>query len=394
MLNPYRRHSKDCPHKAKGRDWIKCNCPIHVDGMLGGVRYRDSLKTRDWARAQRRIAQLLEGGQKPSKRIAEAVMAFLSYMEGRASGTIRNNRRVLALFQTHIELAGARTVEQIDVSMIDGYRANRSIAASTWVKELEILRHFFAFAVEREWIERNPAARVKAPKPKRKPIEVYSTADIVAILAACDKLGAGAYERLRAKAMVLILRDAALRVGDVATLERARVRFFEDGSAEFMVWTMKTAQAVWIPLERDTARALQTLPNPRGAAGESRYFFWSGNGTTKAAVRDVERTLGRVFELSEVPGAHAHRFRHTMATRILGNGGTAEDAANILGNSPAVILRHYATFSVQRQERIRSLLQAVRSGTDLAQLEKQDPKCSEQRASFGGRHGIRSPKTH
>ena len=34
-------------------------------------------------------------------------------------------------------------------------------------------------------------------------------------------------------------------------------------------------------------------------------------------MRGVTRTLARVFELSEVRGAHAHRFRHTLATALL-----------------------------------------------------------------------------
>jgi hypothetical protein len=75
-------------------------------------------------------------------------------------------------------------------------------------------------------------------------------------------------------------------------------------------------------------------------------------------------------------GAHAYRFRHTLATEILMNRGTAEDAANILGNSPAVIRKHYAQWSRGRQERISNLLQTVfGSGTHLAQTGKQLVTC-------------------
>jgi integrase len=42
-----------------------------------------------------------------------------------------------------------------------------------------------------------------------------------------------------------------------------------------------------------------------------------------------------------VPRAHAHRFRHTLATEILENGGSIEDAAEVLGNSPNIIRKHY-----------------------------------------------------
>ncbi|HEY7390309.1 MAG TPA: hypothetical protein VH640_17465 [Bryobacteraceae bacterium] len=52
----------------------------------------------------------------------------------------------------------------------------------------------------------------------------YSLNDITKIIAACDVVGPGAYERLRARAMVLLLRYTALSISDVATLEKNRIR--------------------------------------------------------------------------------------------------------------------------------------------------------------------------
>ena len=76
-------------------------------------------------------------------------------------------------------------------------------------------------------------------------------------------------------------------------------------------------------------------------------------------IRGVTRTLARVFQLSEVEAAHAHRFRHTLATALLEKGWTTEDVANVLGSTPEIIRKHYAQWTVQRQERILSLAQDV-----------------------------------
>jgi hypothetical protein len=43
------------------------------------------------------------------------------------------------------------------------------------------------------------------------------------------------------------------------------------------------------------------------------------------------------------------------------------ETPNILGNSPAMIRKHYSLWSIKRQERISNLLQIVHSGTFLAQ---------------------------
>jgi integrase len=77
----------------------------------------------------------------------------------------------------------------------------------------------------RKWIEDDPAAAVEKPRNlKPNEVEPYTREDVIKILAACDRIGRGPYERLRARAIVLLLRYTALRIGDVATLEKARVR--------------------------------------------------------------------------------------------------------------------------------------------------------------------------
>ncbi|MFL6464065.1 MAG: tyrosine-type recombinase/integrase, partial [Bryobacteraceae bacterium] len=53
-----------------------------------------------------------------------------------------------------------------------------------------------------------------------------------------------------------------------------------------------------------------------------------------------------------VSGAHAHRFRHTLATALLAKGWNTRDVADVLGSSETIITRHYAHWTDGRQERI------------------------------------------
>jgi len=122
---------------------------------------------------------------------------------------------------------------------------------------------------------------------------------------------------------------------------------------------MKSGKVVKLPVPTELRAALDVVPVPLGAPAESRYFFWSGNGTTRSAIRDVTRTLTAVFRASGVLGAHAHRFRHTLATELLEAGGSLEDVAEVLGNSPNIIRKHYAKWSAGRQARISGLLARI-----------------------------------
>ena len=74
--------------------------------------------------------------------------------------------------------------------------------------------------------------------------------------------------------------------------------------------------------------------------------------------------LAPVFRKAKIVGAHAHRFRHTLATDILARGSTMADVAGVLGISEHIARRHYAKWSAARQQRISSIMSLVQaSGT-------------------------------
>jgi integrase len=107
--------------------------------------------------------------------------------------------------------------------------------------------------------------------------------------------------------------------------------------------------------------ALDIVPLPRGVKTESKYFFWNGLCSERSIKSMVERSLRSVFRRSRVPKAHAHRFRHTLATELIGAGASFETVADILGNSPDVVRKHYAKWCPERQDRIDTLMEAIHS---------------------------------
>lgn len=357
---------KKCPHRAKGREHVKCSCPIWCDGELNGKRLRQSMKTRDWARAGRKAAALENPEAPQLKPVSEAIAAFEQHVQSLEPSTQRKYKNVLRHFGAYCEGAHLGDLADVAVDHLDAYRAKRELARTTAQKELETLRQFFAFCRERNWAKDNPAKKIRTAKNIR-PEEVlpYEPGEITRIIAACDQVGRGSYERSRARAMVLLLRHTGLRVGDVAALARDRVQ-----SGQILLHTQKTGGTVYLPIPDEIKAALDALPIPRGAGSVARYFFWNGVTSKRAVVGIAERTLAAVFKRSGVAKAHAHRFRHTLATDILAKGGTEQDVADILGISPAIVRKHYAKWSQARQQRITNLMKAVNFGTFTAHEEK------------------------
>ena len=144
MLDLFRRHLPNCPHRDKGRAYKRCDCPIHCDGEYKGVRVRKSLKTTNWERAKRRMAQLEEELEtdKIRKTVAAAADAFVNAQEVQ-SATVTKYRRVMRRLSDFANSNRIEFMNEFTLEHLDGYKYMRPISALTWQKELQTLRGFW-----------------------------------------------------------------------------------------------------------------------------------------------------------------------------------------------------------------------------------------------------------
>jgi site-specific recombinase XerD len=401
-LYAFRRHVPKCPFFGPGGRDVrqdKCNCPFHVDGIHQGQRLRQSLNTRSRQIADRRVTEIIRdldvkaeerdgaaaaaAGVHPTNKnsipqertLSDAVRRFLrvgvvigNYGKFRGDleyGTWRKYRNSLRLFSSFCDAQRISSLADVKIDHLEDFRATRAIGAVTWKVELQTLRTFFAHCVSHHWVAANPARDMKPPR-NIKPNEVvpYTLLEESLILRACDLIGGGRsqqagpnYERLRARAMVLVLRHTALRVSDVCTLRRDAISWDQDkGTWRTLVRTQKTGEPVYLPIPDELKLALDAVPLPRNAARDCPFYFWNAVTSRRAVVGITERTLSTVFKKSGVKNAHAHRFRHTLATRLLGADATYDNVADILGNTAEVVRKHYGKWSSGRQDKIDELM--------------------------------------
>ena len=361
MLTVERRHIKTCPIRSKGgRVLNKCACPLRAVGVVKGERVRKTLDTINLDIAWRKLRALeseMESG-KVRKTFDEAVEAFLSGRSVEPS-TMRKYTRILSRITEFTKAYKVPTVDELRLDHLDPYRASRGLCDLSWQKELQLLRTFLDFCKRRKWCEENVAKDMEMPRdPKPKEREPYKQAEIIAILAAADTFGLYPYERLRARAMLLLMRYYAFRISDVATLRKDAVI-----NGEIRLRAVKNGKAILLELYPVVQQALDVLPLPKGASADCPYLFWNGLSDRDGFIKRADESLKAVYRKSGVKNAISHRFRHTLCTEILVNGGTIEDAANILGDSPAVIRKHYLKYSSEYQDRTKTLLRKVHLGT-------------------------------
>jgi len=306
---------------------------------------------------------------KPRKPVPDAVKAFQAQHEQNADETRRRYKRLLRYFTEFCARHSLKYVDQLDVEAMDGYAPTRNKQKS-WTKDVELLRQFFEFCRDRGWISTNPARALKIPKMQEaNDVVPYSHDEIVKIIAACDEIGRSSYERRRARAMVLLMRYAGLRISDVVTLSREHIQ-----RPYLVKRAVKNNKLIRVELPTAVFDALDVLPPPKAAASDNQRLFSSDTAGLRSLVKGAWRTLDAVFKRSGVVGAHPHRFRHTLASELLGKGGSIEKVAGILADSPVTVRRYYAKWTPEFQNLQDDLIRTIH-GTDLAQAKKQAHTC-------------------
>ena len=232
MLTAYRRHLKRCRRRDEGRSYRHCRCPIWVDGTLGGAEIRESLKVRDWQRAQEMIREWeIENrrtSQPTEKCPQEAWKEFLADICARKlnDSTIRKYKLLNRQMEEFAQRRGLRVLADFDLSNVSQFRAEWKDGPRSSAKKLERFA-FFRFAQKRKWVAENPALDLKAPKITLCPTLPFSREEMVRILAAVDQYKKGCQSRDRKQAAhsrsCFLLRYSGMRIGDAVNFSTERL---------------------------------------------------------------------------------------------------------------------------------------------------------------------------
>src|ERR1700687_6505312 len=104
--------------------------------------------------------------------------------------TIRKYKLLERQLKVYGEERGLKMLAQFDLDTRSKFRATWKDGPWTAGKKLERLRAFFRFAHDRQWVESNPATRIKLPKVSICPTMPLTREEMVKILTACDGLHA------------------------------------------------------------------------------------------------------------------------------------------------------------------------------------------------------------
>lgn len=264
---------------------------------------------------------------------------------------MRKYRSVATELKNIGETIPLRTITVDDIRKL---REGWKLAPITSQKRLEMVRKFFSFCVDSEWIDRNPARAVKLLPAKFEPTLPFAEEEMEKILWAAESIRV-AHPKIPTEtpkkllALVLLMRYSGLRISDACMFRRGQLK---DG--KLFLRQQKTKHPVWVPLPKWVVDALENCDEG------TEYFFWNQIGKPKSCVTEWQQRLKLVYEMAGIPDGHSHRLRDTFSVDLLSKGVPLHTVSVLLGHtSIKTTEKHYAPWIKARQDALEAAVMAT-----------------------------------
>lgn len=234
-------------------------------------------------------------------------------------------------------------VEKITVNHLRMYlqdisknkKTGKELSTETLNQRKSIIKSFFRWLYEEEYIEKDPSVRIKREKAHSKPREQYADTDIEQIRNAC--------ENVRDKAIVDLLASSGIRISECVGLNKS------DIDLEERELTVYGKGGKWRTAYMDAKAVISIRKYLESRSDDNEALFITLRKPYKrVSAAAVRRCLHGLTDESGVKDIIPHRFRHTVATNAINKGMPIESVQQLLGHSEIDTTVRYAHVSKEK----------------------------------------------
>ena len=210
--------------------------------------------------------------------------------------------------------------------------------------DARVIKRFLNWCSKEDGIEdlvsQRVPQRIDMPRREEKVIETFTPEQIRALLAACEKEH-DHHLAVRDKAIILVLMDTGIRVGELCSLTKDNTYLRVDDA--YLKVRGKGGKWREVPLGAQSRTALyRYVTRYRQAPDQEQHVFVNKWGRPMTP-NGLDQMLRRLAEWGRVTGVRvsAHTFRHTFAVSYLSKSGDIYKLSRLMGHSEVKITEGY-----------------------------------------------------
>jgi site-specific recombinase XerD len=288
------------------------------------------------------LAQVVRLQISPAESLPAALSSFLAHCKAKnlSSKTLDYYTYRLRAFEEYLESNGLSvTPDCVTRDMCRGFVTSEMEAHSlaTANHSVTTLRAFFNYLVDEGFLPASPMNGLKKLRAGRRLVNTFSTEQVEALLATCEKSFVGARDR----AAIMMLFDCGLRVSELCGLVLDDISWSE----QTLFVTGKGDKDRLVSFGESTRRALVRYLDRRGDLETKAVFVTSlAEPLTRFRVAKIIKARCARANITGVR-CSPHTLRHTFAVSYLRSGGDVFSLQKLLGHSDLSMTRRYCELS-------------------------------------------------
>ena len=256
----------------------------------------------------------------------EDFVSYLSVEKNYAENTISSYERDLLKFSSFLNKKGFNDFKEIDSDALNLFimeLRNASTSGKSLKRYLSSIRVFFAFLMERDELEINPALSIKTPKIERDLPKTIDFDDLKKMMT----IKSSKYKELRSVLMIELLYSCALRVSELVGINLDDI----DMNEGFVKVMGKGGKARFSPMGQTTIEVLKRYVKQRPNCNTDALFI--NQKSLRISTRTVQNIVkNRALEVGVSINVHPHMLRHAAATHFLQSSHDLRTVQEFLGH--------------------------------------------------------------
>jgi integrase len=231
-----------------------------------------------------------------------------------------------------VNIFGKKKISEITAEEVERFKTYRSrqVKPATVNRELTLLKHMFAKAVEWKLILANPIRGVRYLNVPVRMERILELDEEILLLAAC--------ERVRShflRAVVIPALNTGMRRGELLSLGWKQIDLIH-GSIRILNATTKSSMRS-IPMNATVSVLLGDL-----AKNKTSDLVFPSNRKVGERFLDLKKGFKKAVQLAGLPKIRFHDLRHTFATRLVQSGVDIITVQHLLGHAKISMTARYA----------------------------------------------------
>ncbi len=286
--------------------------------------------------------------------IQDYIDEFIFNCESRnlASGTIKRYKKMLKLFKDFLDSNNITDIEKIKALYIRKFlieQKHRGRKETYINSHLKVIRAFFLFLVEEEYLVGNPTAKVKFLKENKTVIQTFTDEEVLKMIEIADEVkykknkkprSFSRYKSARNKLIIMLLADTAMRVNELCNIkdsdidgDRILIRKGKN-SKERMVYLSNPILMQIMKYKRVKEKHFKNI-----VTEDYLLINKIGDKMTVDAIQILIKKIGKEANINK--RCSPHTFRHYSAQTLLKNGVDTYSVSRILGHTSTKITEVY-----------------------------------------------------